>query len=117
MPFRAEYGMGPVVAGVCYLDLVFVVPERWGDGVGGHLVTATFDEARRRGYSEIRLWTHEGGNERAQRLYERRGFSRTGDRRSDEEGAAIAEWARSLDELCSNQTDDRSLGSQDIGER
>jgi GNAT superfamily N-acetyltransferase len=97
MPYRTGAGTGSVLAGVCYLDLVFVVPEEWGKGIGGALLAATIDEATRRGYSEIRLSTHELDNERAQRLYARNGFTRRGPSHLDGEGSPVAEWVRSLE--------------------
>jgi RimJ/RimL family protein N-acetyltransferase len=57
--------------------LLFVVPERWGEGIGGVILDAVLAEARRRNYSRIHLWTDED-NERSRRLYRSRGFSPTG---------------------------------------
>ena len=92
-PLRGEDGTGPDIPGGCFLNFLFVVPERWGEGIGGVLLDAVLGEAKRRSYSRIHLWTHED-NERSHRLYLSRGFSRTG-RVSDDEG----EWARNLSEL------------------
>jgi RimJ/RimL family protein N-acetyltransferase len=83
-------GSGPVKPGGCFLNLIFVVPERWGEGVGGAVLDAALAEAKRRGYSRIHLWTHEE-NERSQRLYRRRGFAPTGRAKAGE-----GEWARDL---------------------
>ena len=68
---------GPLVPGLCYLDLIFVVPERWGEGVGALLLDTVIADARGRGFARIHLLTHDD-NERAQRLYAIRGFERTG---------------------------------------
>jgi GNAT superfamily N-acetyltransferase len=87
---RGENGSGPVIPGGCFLNLLFVVPERWGEGIGGVLLDAVLAEAQRRQYSRIHLWTHED-NERSHRLYRSRGFSATG-RISAGEG----EWAREI---------------------
>jgi GNAT superfamily N-acetyltransferase len=87
---RGDSGEGPVIPGGCFLNLLFVVPERWGEGIGGAILDAVLAEARRRQYSRIHLWTHED-NERSHRLYRRRGFSPTG-RGAEGEG----EWAREL---------------------
>ncbi len=87
---RGEDGAGPAIPGGCFLNLLFVVPERWGEGVGGVILDAVLAEAKRREYSRIHLWTHED-NERSQRLYRSRGFSPTG-RSADSEG----EWAREI---------------------
>lgn len=80
---------GPVVPGGCFLNLLFVIPERWGEGIGGAILDAVLAEAKRRDYSRIHLWTGED-NERSHRLYSSRGFSPTG-RTVDGEG----EWTLS----------------------
>ena len=87
---RGEAGAGPVVPGGCFLSMLFVVPERWDEGIGGAILDAVLGEARRRHYSRIHLWTHRD-NERSQRLYRRRGFSPTG-RTMEDKG----EWARRI---------------------
>ena len=88
---RAADGAGRVIPGSCFLNLLFVVPERWGEGIGGVLLDAVLAEARRRHYSRIQLWADED-NQRSHRLYRSRGFSPTG-RTLDGEG----EWTRGID--------------------
>ena len=51
---RGEDGAGPVIPGGCFLNLLFVVPERWGEGIGGVILDAVLGEARRRRYTAIR---------------------------------------------------------------
>lgn len=87
---RGKDGAGLVIPGGCFLNLLFVVPERWGEGIGGLTIDAVLAEAKRRHYSRIHLWTHED-NERSHRLYRSRGFSPTG-RTAGREG----EWAREM---------------------
>ena len=87
---RGEDGAGSIVPGGCFLGYLFVVPERWGEGIGGVILDAVLAEAKRRRYSRIHLWTHED-NERSHRLYRSRGFSPTG-RTADGEG----EWVREV---------------------
>lgn len=94
-PARADDGGGAVMPGVCFLGYVFVVPERWGQGIGGIVLDAIVDEARRRDYHRIELWTHED-NERSHHLYRSRGFSPTGRTRQDDQGAQIGQWAREI---------------------
>jgi len=77
-PLRGEDRAGPVVPGGLFLNLIYVLPERWGEAIGGALLDAVLAEAKQRGSSQIRLWTDEDDNERAQRLYLSRGFSHTG---------------------------------------
>src|SRR5439155_17678230 len=48
---RGEDGAGRVIAGGCFLNLLFVVPERWGEGIGGAILDAVLVEAKRRRYS------------------------------------------------------------------
>lgn len=88
-------GAGPPVQGLCHIGAVFVAPERWGDGLGGELVDAVLSEARSRGYDRAQLWTN-AQNDRAHRLYERRGFRRTGREGQDDFGETIAHYARRL---------------------
>jgi phosphinothricin acetyltransferase len=75
-----------------FLSLLYVLPDRWGKGTGGMMLDAIIDEAKRRGCHRIYLWTHERQNERAHRLYRRRGFARTGRTRHAGEGKPIGEW-------------------------
>jgi GNAT superfamily N-acetyltransferase len=89
---RSQDGAGPVIPGGCFLSYLFVVPGRWGEGIGGVILDAVLAEAKRRRHSRIHLWTHED-NERSHRLYRSRGFSPTG--RTVEGGG---EWARDLNE-------------------
>jgi len=84
------HGAGAVIPGGLFLGLVFVLPERWGEGIGGAIMDAVLAEAKRRGYSRVTLWTHED-NVRSHRLYRRRGFSPTGRIQAGE-----GEWIRDL---------------------
>ena len=91
---RADDGAGPPIEGLCHVSMVFVAPNRWGEGIGGRLVDALLAEARTRDYDRAQLWTqHDNGG--AQRLYERRGFRRSG-RAKDELGERILHYERPL---------------------
>jgi GNAT superfamily N-acetyltransferase len=92
LPYRTDSGAGPIVPGTAFLDLIYVLPERWGEGIGGVMLDAVMDEARRRGSRRIVLSTHERDNERAHRLYRSRGFTPTGRTSHDEAGAPTGEW-------------------------
>ena len=59
------------------LDNIAVRPERQGQGLGRRLVEFAESEARRRGYGELRLYTHEKMTENIA-LYLRLGFVETG---------------------------------------
>ena len=89
-PLRGDDGTGPLVPGGCFLNFLFVVPERWGEGIGGAILDAALAEAKRRHLSRIHLWTHED-NERAHHLYRSRGLSPTG-----RAAAGEGEWVREI---------------------
>jgi GNAT superfamily N-acetyltransferase len=91
----ADDGAGPEIPGLCHIGMVFVAPERWGEGVGGVLVDAALDEARLLGFERTQLWTH-ARNERARRLYERRGFEWSGREKEDDLDERIVHYERSL---------------------
>ena len=59
------------------LDNIAVSPTRQGLGLGRRLLAFAEDEALRRGYSEIRLYTHQTMVEN-QRLYAAIGYEETG---------------------------------------
>jgi len=64
-PFRASGGTGDVIPGTLFLNLIYVLPDRWGQGIGGTMLDAVIAEGARRGCHRIYLWTHEHQNERA----------------------------------------------------
>ena len=92
---REDDGAGAVVPGRCHLSMVFVAPDRWGEGIGSLLVDAALATADGLGYTTVQLYTHED-NHRAQRLYAGRGFERDGDVRPDAWGEPVGRWARRL---------------------
>ena len=69
---------------------MFAVPAAWGRGAGSALMTAALDDLRERGYSEATVWSF-ADNERANRFYERHGFTRDGSERAEEVWAGIRE--------------------------
>jgi GNAT superfamily N-acetyltransferase len=89
----ADDGAGPPVPGLCFIGMVFVAPDRWGQGIGGRIVDSVLAEVWSRGYGRAQLWTH-ASNERAQRLYESRGFRRTGREQDHELGDRIVQYER-----------------------
>jgi ribosomal protein S18 acetylase RimI-like enzyme len=95
MQSRADYGTGPPEPGIGFISMIFVSAERWGEGIGGKLVEAVLAEARSRGFALVQLWTH-ADNLRAQRLYERLGFHRSGIERENDLGEAIVQYERTL---------------------
>ena len=93
-PFRADGGAGQALEGALFVSLLYVLPDRWGKGIGGTLLDAVIAEAARRSCRRIFLWTHGRDNERAHRLYQSRRFAPTGRTANDEAGKPIAEWLR-----------------------
>ena len=89
-------GRGPASRGLCHIEMLFVAPDRWGAGIGGELLDAALDEVRRRGYVRAQLWVVQD-NERATRLYARRGFRHSGRVASGDAGEAIGLWAVDLE--------------------
>jgi ribosomal protein S18 acetylase RimI-like enzyme len=94
-PAREDDGAGAVVPGRCHLSMVFVRPDRWGEGIGSRLVDSAVAVAAGLGYTTVQLYTHED-NLRAQRLYAGKGFERDGDVRPDAWGEPVGRWARRL---------------------
>lgn len=95
VPYLTADGDGPPVPGVSFMSLLFVIPQLWGQGIGGRLVDAAVEEARRRGSREMRLWTDEENNERAHRLYLGHGFAHSGRTWMHDTGP-VAEWIGNL---------------------
>ncbi len=91
----ADDGAGPRIPGLCHVSAVFVAPDRWGEGIGGRIVDAVLTEARQRDYDRVQLWTH-ADNDRAQRLYESRGFRPSGRQKDDDLGEPIMHYERAL---------------------
>ena len=86
------------------LSYLYVVPERWGEGIGGMMLDAALAEAARRQYARFHLWTHQD-NERSQRLYRSRGFTPTGRTANGED-----QWVRlGLPATTTPATEDRRL--------
>lgn len=54
---------------------LYVAPERWGQGVGGALLSHALRELRALGLVDVSLWVL-AGNQRAIRFYESQGFAR-----------------------------------------
>jgi ribosomal-protein-alanine N-acetyltransferase len=81
--------------GLCHIAMIFVAPERWGEGIGGRIVDEVLKEARSRAYGRAQLWTH-ADNAHAQRLYERHGFRRTGREKGEDLGEWIVHYERTL---------------------
>jgi GNAT superfamily N-acetyltransferase len=76
----------------CYLEELYVVPERRGQGLGRAIMEAALDLARREGAVEMHLATSEA-DVAARALYESLGFS---DRDGDPDGPVNHFYERDL---------------------
>ena len=65
------------------LYAIYVLPTRWGTGVGRELIGAGEDRLRELGHREAVLWVLDD-NPRARRFYEREGWHADGARKRDE---------------------------------
>jgi ribosomal protein S18 acetylase RimI-like enzyme len=84
-------GTGAIITGVGHVSMVFVAPTRWGLGIGGRLVEALHTEMRDANWHKASLWTR-ASNDRARRLYERSGYTTTGDAKHLESGDEIVRY-------------------------
>ncbi|KWX00707.1 Acetyltransferase [Carbonactinospora thermoautotrophica] len=92
---RERDGAGEVIPGLFHLTTLAVEPQHWGEGVGEALLDRVVEEARSRGAHRLQLWT-QADNLRAQLLYERCGFRRTGRTRIDEVHGHIFHYERDV---------------------
>lgn len=80
--------------GTAALTSLWVEPSARGRGVARILVDCVLDWAKESGYENVVLWVV-GGNFGAERLYERRGFTRTGAVQNVRPGDARVEYEMS----------------------
>ena len=86
----------PPPAGTINLWQLFVRPRWQGSGLAPRLMRAAEAEARRRGFTRMRLWTPRDAP-RARRFYEREGWTTTGDTHgSAAVGLPVVQYAREL---------------------
>jgi GNAT superfamily N-acetyltransferase len=83
-------------SGTIYLWQMFVSREQQGTGLAGALLDRLLEEARRRGYERVVLWTPAGAAQ-ARRFYEREGFELTGEEDPDSSfGLPLVQYGRSI---------------------
>jgi GNAT superfamily N-acetyltransferase len=77
--------------------VMFAAAGTWGRGVGSALMAAALDDLRERGYAEATVWSFDA-NERANRFYEAKGFTRDGGEKREDDWAGLLEvrYRRSL---------------------
>ena len=82
--------------GLAHFRQLFVARAHWGSGLATQLHGAALDEARRRGFTGMRLFTP-AAQQRARRFYEREGWALARPPAFDERiGLDIAEYRRAL---------------------
>jgi ribosomal protein S18 acetylase RimI-like enzyme len=94
MHAREDDGAGSPIPGFLHVAMVYVAPDRWGEGIGRALTDELLALARDRGYTRAQLWTH-AHNDHAQRLYEGKGFVPSG-REQVVDGLRIVHYLRNL---------------------
>lgn len=78
LPARTAEEPRRFIPGLGHLWHLFVLREWWGSGLATRLLGDATDEARRRDYDAIRLWTPRD-NARARAFYAREGWTPTGE--------------------------------------
>jgi GNAT superfamily N-acetyltransferase len=87
----------PPPVGTINLWQLFARPAWQGRGIATWLIDAAASEARRRGFTRMRLWTPQSQS-RARRFYEREGWTLTGGVHEDSPfGLPVVEYTRTLD--------------------
>jgi len=94
-PVREDRGKGPLVDGIAIVSWVAVDPGHWGLGIATRLLEDLLDLLSAKQFRRVILWTHQD-NVRAQRMYERLGFTLTPEQMKDSTGALIIQYGRDL---------------------
>jgi ribosomal protein S18 acetylase RimI-like enzyme len=68
---------------------IYVHPDKWHQGVGRALLTASLDESRKCKFDQVTLWVLEG-NQRARAFYESSGFIQDGTIKDDDHWKTFA---------------------------
>lgn len=89
--------------GYLYLGSLAVSPKHQGKGIGGRLLKYAEEEALRRGFSEIRLFTNEKMWETIA-IYNKYGYKETG--RKEESGFKRVYFTKTLSQPATEDTDD-----------
>jgi GNAT superfamily N-acetyltransferase len=77
LPARTAEEPRHFIPGLGHLWHLFVLREWWGSGLATHLLSEATEEARRREYTAVRLWTPRD-SARARAFYAREGWMPTG---------------------------------------
>ncbi|MBI2706553.1 MAG: GNAT family N-acetyltransferase [Actinobacteria bacterium] len=96
VPSRAAFGRGEVVPGRAHISAVATHPDAWGRGLASLLLHHLDRALRQADYDHAQLWTHTD-NRRAQRVYERHGYTLTGAPRAfDARGDPIMQYEHAV---------------------
>jgi len=78
------------------LRRLYVIPDRWGEGIGNLLHDAALQSAQRVGATTASLWVLEK-NKRARAFYEHRGWQLTASAGANEQGGVVeVQYERAL---------------------
>lgn len=77
------------------LERLYVLASARGDGTGSALLSSVIDEARRRGYAQLEIWSDKRFED-AHRLYRRHGARVVGERVHDDPDSSH-EWGLVID--------------------
>ncbi len=94
-PLREDRGNGPVIDGLAIISWVAVDPGHWGHGIATRLMEDLLEILRAKKFRRVVLWTHQD-NVRAQRMYERLGFTVAAEQMNDSAGALVIQYGRDL---------------------
>lgn len=83
----------PESAEAARIEALLTIPEAWGKGVGGTLMTQALADTKAAGHSTLHVWPF-AQNYRARRFYEKQGFTPTGRKRMGD--AEEVEYIRKL---------------------
>ena len=92
---RTERGEGNAIAGRAHLSGLFVLPGRWGKGIGSALLDVALAEMRTRGYRTAQLFTAVA-NQRSRNFYERRGWQETASNTHKHDGLWVVGYELSV---------------------
>jgi GNAT superfamily N-acetyltransferase len=92
---RTERGVGEPIPGRAHLSRLFVLPARWGEGIGSVLLEAALAEMEGRGHREAQLFTATA-NRRSRIFYEGRGWRATATHTHKHDDLWLASYERSM---------------------
>jgi GNAT superfamily N-acetyltransferase len=92
---RTDGGAGEAIPGRAHLSGLFVLPARWGEGIGSALLARAVEEMRSRSYRSAQLFTAVD-NRRSRRFYEGRGWHLSATDTHEHDGLWVAAYELNL---------------------